>query len=269
MSKSVAAIGSGVTARTSLPMSPKRLRLPHRKILARAVIAVFALTPAWTAAAPAVAAAGPATPTAAKVDLRPCQAKGCKIVTRRDVDGDRRPDTTTVTPKRVKKRPAYILRTVTARKQVSQVVVTSEKYAGDIGQWPYAGAGAFDGAPGVELLMFSGVSGANSASYRMYTWRNGKLVEAHAPGRDAQWSFSSSIRWASEVRVGQLRGIREMTIGGYEQIRDGVWSGTVHIYQWRRGAWRYLDTRPVGGYRGSEMPRPDGFIGDDGKPVFT
>ncbi len=57
MSKSVAAIGSGVTARTSLPMSPKRLRLPHRKILARAVIAVFALTPAWTAAAPAVAAA--------------------------------------------------------------------------------------------------------------------------------------------------------------------------------------------------------------------
>lgn len=236
------------------------------KTLMHAAIAALVVTPTLAAATPAVAAAGP---TAQTVDLRPCQAKGCKIVTRRDVDGDKRADTTTVTPTRVKKRPAYILRTVTARKQVSQVVVTSEKYAGDINRWPYAGSGAFDGAPGVELLMFSGISGANSVSYRMYTWRNGKLVEARAPGRDVQWSFSSSIRWATEVRIGHLQGVREMTIGGYEQVREGVWSGLVEIYQWRRGAWRYLDTRPAGGYRGSEMPRPGGFIGGDQKPVFT
>lgn len=267
MSQPIAVISSGVTARAYLPMT--RLRLAHRKMLARAVIAAFALTPAWTATSPEVASAVPAAPMATKVDLRPRQAKGCKIVTRRDVDGDKRADTTTVTPTRVKKRPAYILRTVTAREQVSQVVVTSEKYAGDINRWPYPGSGSFDGAPGVELLMFSGVSGANSISYRMYSWGNGKLVEARAPGRDTQWSFSSSIRWASEVRIGHLRGVREMTIGGYEQVREGVWSGLVEIYQWRRGAWRYLDTRPAGGYRGSEMPRPGGFLGDNQKPVFT
>lgn len=218
-----------------------------------------------------VGAAGSPTSAAAPT-VKACQTKGCKVVTRRDLDGDRKADTTTITPTRLKGRPAFVLRTVTARGLSSQVTVTSTPGARSIQGWPYIGAGAFDGAPGVELLLDGGFAGNSSQTYRMYTWRKGKLVEAKFPGADGIWAtdneWDSSVVYQSEV----FRGTREMylTLWHSHDRTNKVWSGTVEIYQWRAGRWQYSDTRPVGGASGLKMPRPaGGFVDARQRPLFT
>lgn len=117
--------------------------------------------------------------------------------------------------------------------------------------------------------MFAGISGANSWNYRIYTWRGGKLVESRSPGWAGEWSFSGGLRWSQEVRVSNVKGIRQLAIGEYQQVTPGRWSGTIRVHRWLGGGWRFVTEQRVGGAKGIRMARPGGFVGAGDKPVFT
>lgn len=208
---------------------------PTRARTAASVLALSA-SAALVGPAAAQAAAAPA----------PCLQRGCSVVARVDVDGDRAPDVVSITPTRSGGGPAQIVRVVTARKAASQVVLRTPWL---MGQKPWFGAASLDGAPGAELVIRTGY-GAHTQFFGMLSWRSGALAIQKDPSTgDSEWITDGAMSVVQGYRAWTKKGTRMLTTTSLERDLSkpgNTFRGSVRSYAWKNGRWSLVTARQLG-----------------------
>ncbi|MFY0405878.1 hypothetical protein [Solicola sp. PLA-1-18] len=151
------------------------------------------------------------------------------VVTRRDVDGDKRKDAVhfssdgsvlTISVDRARGR------TLSKRLRTSGV---------DGGIWH--GAAAIDGRRGAELVVVV-KAGAHTLYNTVLTIRGGRLVTARTPAGAARWvtdsANSANIGWRRFKDDGRTY-VTKRSVGRDE---DGAWVGRAVTYRWTSDGWR-------------------------------
>ncbi|WP_040155441.1 hypothetical protein [Mobilicoccus massiliensis] len=201
------------------------------------LVAAALTLPIGLATASSAAAAPARTP-------KPCVSSGCSIVSRADVDGDGRADTTSLT--RRDKGKAYTLRVVTASGRVASTSVATPWLQGT-GVAPFRGAVALDGARGSELVVLTGM-GAHTSIHNVYTWRSGRLVAEKDPSGSTEWVTDGALSFSKGYTLRTVKGARQLT--SISLVRDSwgtkaTFTGTRIVARWQKGRWTPITERAV------------------------
>lgn len=209
---------------------------------AAAGIAISSATVAIGAATAGTAAAAPAASACGKI-------AHCKVVKHVDVDGDGAKDTVAVVGKKFDKHQLPHKATVRVKtadgklltRSVDHLAVSSAKNV-------FRGAAAIDGQPGSELVVTHN-NGAHGNSYRVLTYRHGKLQTLPAPKAAADPGSSSKSDWLTDSALMSAQGIFRAKKAGHPAqitVKKGAYSGhtkqlegRVVTYQWHQdGGWQ-------------------------------
>lgn len=205
----------------------------------------FSLSTARTATTAALtvslAAAGAMTSSAATTASKTC-GSGCSVVSRADVDGDGRADTTTIT--QAKGGLAYTVRTTTAAGASATARVK--------GLWhpetaPFVGAPQMDGVKGAELVVRVG-SGAHTQYFNVFSWRRGALVAQKDPSGSTEWVTDGALSSSMGYTLRTVKGIKQLTqisLGRDSWDKNATFSGTRTVARWQNGRWTPITRRNV------------------------
>lgn len=172
---------------------------------------------------------------------RPAASLGT-LVGRVDVDGDRKTDRVYLRPGALTDdyERAWTLTVVTARGRTAATRFIAEDGDSSSVRNVWRGAAAFDGVPGVELLVNVPIYG-DFPKYLVYSWRSGTLVTQSIP-RERDW-LSLAGPGMTEHLVSKRAG--EFVKTRY-QISNGRWYGTQRTYRWTKSAWKLTSNRRIG-----------------------
>lgn len=200
------------------------------RLAATATTAVVALGATVAGVAPASAAdvAVAAVPSAAPVTQS----------VRVDVDGDRRMDTVTLIQVASMPDEAYRLTVRTATGRTSTV----RHEAGYLyGRKPLFAATAVDGQAGAELIVRT-APGMHTDWFRVYTWRNNRLVTANEPTqRKPDWFTDPTDPSGYRVFTrGGTRYLERTELQRTGQYNTGPLVGQRLTFRWRAGQWQRI-----------------------------
>lgn len=211
--------------------------MPSSTLSAARVATATAVTAALTLS---LTAAGATTASAATTSPAKGCGSGCSVVSRADVDGDRRADTTTLTTSKGR----YTLRTTTAAGRSSSVRIKPMWQAEDA---PFVGAPQMDGAKGAELVVRTG-SGAHTQYFNVYSWRRGALVAQKDPSGATTWVTDGAMSVAIGYTVRTVKGVKQMTqinLGRDSWEKNATFTGTRIVARWQNGRWTPITRRHV------------------------
>lgn len=155
-----------------------------------------------------------------------------------DVDGDGRLDTVTVGPAsnhrlRVGARTARGATSALFIDQRDEVVVPDK---------PFHGAAEFDGVRGKELFVVYGW-GAHTPSFKVITWRNGKLYATRDPSDgDTRWTPDGAWGYGMGYRVTGSGSKRTLTTTFAENNQRGSYVGRATRFTWSTRANKWVRT---------------------------
>ncbi len=161
-------------------------------------VASAAVGAAATPAAPTRAAASPAEMPAVSTS-RPKPLPHGNVISRADIDGDGRRDTTTfrfVSTDGAKAR--YRLSVRTARGATASLIVVTDDYFKQPASDFWVGVTGIDGVRGNEIVLDLVGGVGDAADIRSYGWRNGRLANIRAAG-----SSGKRVDW--QVGLGRFR----------------------------------------------------------------
>ncbi|MDO5630093.1 MAG: hypothetical protein Q4G43_17405 [Mobilicoccus sp.] len=165
------------------------------------------------------------------------------VVSRADIDGDGRPDTTTLRSSRDGTRQTLTVKTAAGRTSSATI---NTPYLFD--RTPFHGVAEIDGAAGHEIVINTG-SGAHTLFFAVYSWRDGKLVAQTDPASGStEWVTDSALSASQGYRVQTVRGVRQLTSVALARDtwgRNATFSGTRVTAQWRDGRWMTITRRAV------------------------
>lgn len=138
----------------------------------------------------AVVVGGLSAPSASAATTVCTGVSGCKVVSTADVDGDGRRDQVGIVSKRSSSNYRTTVRVRTAKKRLMTTSFTSYWYHAR----PWHGAAKMDDRNGHELVIGQS-AGAHSQSFKVLTYRNGKLTTLKDPFGDSTWFIDSSYSW--------------------------------------------------------------------------
>lgn len=167
---------------------------------------------------------------------------GCTIVSRADIDGDGRADTTSLT--RLQKGKAHLLRTVTATGRTASTKVATPWLFGNA---PFYGAAAMDGVRGSEIVLRTG-SGAHTQFFGVYSWRGGKLVAQRDPAGSTEWVTDGALSFAAGYSLRTVKGTKQLTrisLSRDSWEAPATFSGVRTTAQWKNGRWTPITIRKV------------------------
>lgn len=222
------------------------LRPGARLALASALSAATIITPAGVdlpvLGAPLVAPPGP------------------PVTSRADIDGDGRPDTTTLSQVPTSRgHHRYVLRITTSGGVSTRIPMTIPF---EIDPLPpkslWVGAAHLDGVRGAELVLDVSPGVGDTPEELVYTWRKGRLVGAPAPNGLAWGKGSARNEWRIANTLWAISGYTFATKGGVRQVthhdlkgrmvgEKPVYAGRHTTYRWSAGTWRRVSSRPVRG----------------------
>lgn len=213
---------------------------------AAAGIAISSAAVAIGATTAGTASAGPATSACGKI-------AHCKVVKHVDVDGDGAKDTVAVVGKKLDKDHVPGKATVRVKtadgklltRSVNNLDVSSTK---DI----FRGAAKIDGRAGSELVI-SHKNGAHGSTYRVLTYRNGKLQSLPAPKAATSQAVGSQSDWLTDSALMSAQGISRAKKAGQPArvtVQRGAYSGDtkrlegrVVTNQWQQnGRWHQVSS---------------------------
>lgn len=166
------------------------------------------------------------------------------VVHRADVDGDGRPDTVTLTRRRVTTdwyTFRITVRTATGRSAVRDVHV-ADYVSGTLTPFDvWRGTATVDGVRGAEINVDRGGNVGDAAWPHLYTWRAGRLVPLRSPESTAGWNVADHPASVAGYSFSTKRGRRYVTAtqlrGRFAADGTVTYQGTRTTYRWRRGAW--------------------------------
>lgn len=158
-----------------------------------------------------------------------------RTVSRTDVDGDGRADTTTLTADRDSTSGPAVLtvRTATGR----TMSTTTEMSHTDLDR-SFWGAAKVDGEAGYELVLWTDM-GAHTGWFRVITERGGRLTTLVDPSGAYRWSVDQAV-WVGKGyrRTTTSIGRAKMTMYTATATTGGsTFDQTVRSYQWSNGRW--------------------------------
>ena len=160
-----------------------------------------------------------------------------RVVARVDVDGDGRTDV--VRLRRVEDQHAVLTVSTARGATLSRHLRTT---------WidpMWHGAARIDGRPGAELVLITD-AGAHTLFHTVLTFRDGRLVRQHAPGRGRTWVTDGAafvnIGWKRYRKDGRAFVAKRWVTEDYE---SPGWSGKSVTYRWGRGEWHRVATRSL------------------------
>lgn len=187
-----------------------------------------------------MAVAGATTAGAAAPSAATRCGTGCSVVSRADVDGDGRADTTTVT----RQKSGYTLRTTTA---AGRSASTQVKAKWQTEATPFVGAARMDGVKGAELVIRTG-SGAHTQYSNVYSWRRGALVAQKDPSGSTSWVTDGAMSSSIGYTVRTVKGVKQMTsisLGRDSWEKNATFSGTRIVARWQNGRWTPSTVRAI------------------------
>ncbi|WP_040632225.1 hypothetical protein [Mobilicoccus pelagius] len=205
--------------------------------------AQIAAVAAAAVAVPLGAAPASAATTAPARTPRACVTSGCTIVSRADVDGDGRADTTSLT--RRDKGRAHTLRVVTAKGAVASTTFSTTWLPSGLS--PFYGATALDGARGSELVVLT-QAGAHTLYHAVYTWRGGRLVAEKDPSGARDWVTDGAVSFAQGYTLRTVKGTKQLTSVAYSRDsfgRNATFSGRRIVARWQHGRWTPITDRAM------------------------
>lgn len=187
-----------------------------------------------------MAVAGATTAGAAAPSAATRCGTGCSVVSRADVDGDGRADTTTVT----RQKSGYTLRTTTA---AGRSASTQVKAKWQTEATPFVGAARMDGVKGAELVVRVG-SGAHTQYFNVFSWRRGALVAQKDPSGSTEWVTDGALSSSMGYTLRTVKGIKQLTqisLGRDSWDKNATFSGTRTVARWQNGRWTPITRRNV------------------------
>lgn len=198
----------------------------------------------------------PATSTETAASAATITAAPQPVVHRVDIDGDRRRDTVRLTRHRMNADWYTFRITVeTARGQRAIRDAMVPRY--DDGSLTpadvWGGVAHLDGARGAEIRIEQGGNVGDFPWPHVYTWRNGRIVPALAPGAptgQTGWTVSEHFLAINGYTFSTVRGERRVVVhdltGRFGKDDNLTYSGTHTTYRWRGDAWRRVSTVKTG-----------------------
>lgn len=208
--------------------------MPKRSAALSSVLTALALTGGLTLGADSAEAAPQAAPSivAAVTD-----------VAKADVDGDKRPDTISVTMLPGSTDRFRLSVKLATGKSVSTTYTTM--YNLSRSERPLYGAAAMDGQAGSEIIVRNG-SGPHTWWYRVFTMRNGRLMVVNSPeSRTPNWcTDSGAVGWRFFIVKG-TRMAEHRLIDMYGPSVGGKYAGTLTTFRWKSGGWQRVSAKSL------------------------
>ncbi|MDO5630092.1 MAG: hypothetical protein Q4G43_17400 [Mobilicoccus sp.] len=179
------------------------------------------------------------------------------VVTRADIDGDGRPDTIRVARRSVTDEQ-YVFRitveTAAGKRAIRDALVANYDDGSLAPADVWGGTAHLDGVRGAEMLMDLGGGVGDAPWPHLYTWRNGRIIPAPAPGATAAnpaWDTMAHWGRMSGYTVSTVKGQRRITVhaltGRFDRTGETVtYRGTHTTYRWHRGTWQKISTTRSG-----------------------
>lgn len=235
------------------------MRRPTRITLALSAAVALSLTAPASLAAPAPAPA----PAPANHTSKPSRATAVNVTTpatpptrtappapaptsRADLDGDGRPDRTTLTTVRTTARAhTFRLTTRTATGRTISTLITIPANLDDTTTKDvWWGAAPIDGVPGAEVVLDRMAGVGDFPDCAVYTIRKGTFRVLRAPGAKSDrtdWSVSNHPTQVSGYAFSTSRGVRRVVATRLTKT-GGTWDAPVYsgfrtTYRWARTGW--------------------------------
>ncbi len=184
----------------------------------------------------------------------------CRLVSRADVDGDRRADQVALVEygdKYTTTRSVVRVRTAYGRTMTRTI---DGHWSGETS---WHGSAAIDGRPGYELVI-GRHTGAHMKQYAVLTFRNGQLATLKAPGGAWTWMTDNSYSWCAGWHRTTSNGQVVVTFGFAERdfnqtSGDPRYRVKKSKYVWSNGWWKPAGSKTSGWVGGAEAVKVVGW----------